>query len=115
MKENYRAGSEGAAQSKASFRWFLVATVISVVVYSLFFFQIFDTNFFHGYYRRAAFGWKVAAIVSIAFWYFFMFFKSAYIHAGAGDKGTPAFILFGWFALNLGALAGWNFDLNGIG
>lgn len=65
----------------------------------------------HYYFTQASTVWKVIGFLSIAVHYYYIWAKFRSLSPSAGDKGSPAWILFGWFGLNLCLLSGFVFDL----
>lgn len=105
---DYRPGSMGAKEEKEKKIFVIVFTVIFSIVYLLW--LVPSGLYSHYYFKNAGF-WKFIGFASIAVHYWFIWKKFRDIQTGEGDKGSPAWLLFGWFGLNLVFLSGFNFSL----
>lgn len=87
----------------------IVFSVLFLIGYLLW---IIPSNLYsHYYFQNAATGWKVVGFLSIGVHAFFLWRKFATMLTGVGDKGSPAWALFFWYAINLCLLSGFNFSL----
>lgn len=109
---DYRKGSMGAADQRNMRLGIIVFSVIFLICYLLW---IVPSNLYsHYYFSHAGTGWKVVGFISIIAHYLFLFLAFKNVEEPAGSKGFKSVaLLFGWFALNILLLSGFNFSLPG--
>lgn len=120
MATTPRPGSMLAAEVKEGRKILLIFTVLTALVYLLFFIPFDVTSIVgypHAYMMRAfsnTWAWPVLGLLSavVAYWWDWKKFRD--MEMAAGSKFSPALILFGWHFFNWILLSGFNFSLAGI-